>query len=128
MSKIKVAIFADFDLTLTEEYQQIPLINHYLDNYKEFYNKPEVLEHFRKYNPKFSFQEAGDFFKILHVKRDEILQKDKTARIQNGVTWLEQLICDKQEGHPLETLTLAELYEHGKKIKIFPAIPAINEP
>ena len=36
MSKIKVAIFADFDLTLTEEYQQIPLINHYLDNYKEF--------------------------------------------------------------------------------------------
>lgn len=118
MSKIKVAIFADFDLTLTEEYQQIPLINHYLDNYKEFYNQPEILEHFRKYNPKFSFQEAGDFFKILHVKRDEILQKDKTARIQNGITWLEQLVDDTQEGFPLEGLTLSQLYELGKNIKM----------
>ena len=36
MSKIKIAIFADFDLTLTEEYQKIPLINHYLDFYGSY--------------------------------------------------------------------------------------------
>ena len=118
MLNIKVAIFADFDLTLTEEYQQIPLIDHYLDKYKKFYNEPELVKHYKKFNPDFSFQKPEDFFKILHVKRDEILKNDKSSRIQNGVTWLEQLICDKQEGHPLETLTLAELYEHGKKIKM----------
>jgi 2-hydroxy-3-keto-5-methylthiopentenyl-1-phosphate phosphatase len=114
----KVAIFADFDLTLTEEYQQIPLVNHYLEQYKKFYNDPKILEHYRKFDPTFSFKEPEDFFKILHVKRDEILVRDKTSRIQNGITWLGQLLCDKQEGHPLEDLTLKKLYELGKQIKM----------
>ena len=83
----KVAIFADFDLTLTEEYQQIPLVNHYLEQYKKFYNSPKILEHYRKFDSTFSFKQPGDFFKILHVKRDEILAHDKTSRILNGITW-----------------------------------------
>lgn len=114
----KVAIFADFDLTLTEEYQQIPLIDHYLEKYKKFYNQPKILEHYRKFDPTFSFKEPGDFFKILHVKRDEIISQDKNSRIQNGITWLGQLLCDTQEGFPLENLSLEKLYELGKKIKM----------
>ena len=58
----KVAIFADFDLTLTEEYQQIPLVSHYLEQYKKFYNDPKILEHYRKFDPTFSFKQPGDFF------------------------------------------------------------------
>ena len=114
----KVAIFADFDLTLTEEYQQIPLVSHYLEQYKKFYNDPKILEHYRKFDPTFSFKQPGDFFRILHVKRDEILTHDKTSRIQNGITWLGQLLCDKQEGYPLEDLTLEKLYQLGKQIKM----------
>ena len=64
MLNIKVAIFADFDLTLTEEYQQIPLIDHYLDKYKKFYNEPELVKHYKKFNPDFSFQKPEDFFKF----------------------------------------------------------------
>ena len=51
---IKVALVLDFDLTCSEEYQQIPLINEYLEQYKKCYNTPEMKEYFKKYHPKFA--------------------------------------------------------------------------
>jgi len=114
----KIAVFADFDLTLTEEYQQIPLVNHYLDKYKNYYNSKNILEKFRKYDKDFIFEKPDDFFSILAVKRKSILENDPTARIQNGVTWLGQLIEDQSPGLPLEGVTMKDLYELGKKVRM----------
>ncbi len=114
----KIAMFVDFDLTMTEEYQQIPLITEYLDKYQKYYNNPEILKKFRKFDENFHFDQPLDFFEILKIKRQIVVDSISDARIQNGVTWLHQLIDDKKPGMPLEDLTLSSLYEIGKKIKL----------
>ena len=128
MENKTIGILADFDLTLTEEYQQIPLIQKHLEKYKNYYNKPDILKKFRKYDPDFIFKEPIDFFKVLQIKRKMIISKNNNARIQNGVTWLQQLINDCETGRPLENITIKDMFEVSKNIKMTPgSLECFNE-
>jgi hypothetical protein len=122
-SPIKVAMIWDFDLTISKEYQQIPLIRKYLSEYKSYYNQPDILSELQKYNPKFTgINEPEDFFKLLRCFRNKIIQENPGSRIQNGISWLSQLLYDRQPGRPLEKLTDEELLEIGKEIELAPGI------
>jgi len=116
---IKVALVFDYDLTLTNEFQQMPLIRKYMDNYKKIYNTPEMIERFRKINSSYNgFNNPEDFFEIIQMKRKELLIKCPSARFQNGITWISQLWQDMQKGGPLENCTDKELFELGKEVKM----------
>ncbi len=112
----KIAFFIDFDLTLSEEYQQLPLIKSKLEKYKNYYKKN--LDNFKYLDKDFVFNNEFDFFTVLQKERNYILEKNPNSRIQNGITWLHKLISDTNKGCPLENVSLKDIYESGKKIKL----------
>lgn len=117
-----VALVFDYDLTCTEELQQMPLIRKYINNYKEYYKGSrgdEILEYEEKFT---RFEDPFDFFRVIDARRKKVQQKHKNARLQNGVTWMRQLCIDMQPEHPLENVTDEELREIGKEVKLSPGI------
>lgn len=94
MTKKTVCIVWDFDLTLTSEYQQMPLFRHReaqiaLRLQQEGFN-PTVLE---------------NYFHIANkVSQDQ------------GLAYLQSMLIDATQGRCLEGLTNTELFETGKRV------------
>lgn len=127
-TQIHVAMLWDFDLTISEEYQQKALLDTYMKNYQAYYNQPDRIAELQKFNPDFKgFTCSDDFWELITAKRKQILIKDPKARIQKGITWVSQLMSDMQPGKPLENVTKDDLFQLGKKIKLAPCIKECME-
>lgn len=119
----KIALVFDFDLTCSEEYQQISLVNEYLREYQRFYNTEEKIKEIQSFVPEYKgFTRAENFFDLLKYQRNKILSFNPHARLQPGVTWMQLLQQDMLPGHPLEQLTDEKLSVIGKKIMLSPGI------
>jgi hypothetical protein len=107
-----IALILDFDLTVSTEYQQFCIIRKYMKEYQAYYNTPEKIEEIQQYSPDFKgIHQPGDFFGLVHATREKVMKTNPNARVQNGITWMEQLMMDRKPGMPLESLTDQELEE-----------------
>jgi 2-hydroxy-3-keto-5-methylthiopentenyl-1-phosphate phosphatase len=104
----RVAIVCDFDLTLTEQYMQIPLFEAYFDNIKDAYKGTKD-----KNGNVIKFEHPSDYFKIV----------DSWAEPNNGVAYVTQILTDIRLG-VFPELTNEDLKQFGSKIELAPGLPA----
>jgi len=90
-----IVLVWDFDLTLSEEYQQIPLFK---DRFEQIKKQGE-LEDIEINNP-------YDYF-----KRCDNMGGEK------GISYLQRMIWDSQKNGCFEGLSLDDLFNYGKKVK-----------
>lgn len=102
----RVAVLMDFDLTLTEEYQQIALFQDSLDKIKEKYNSHKIK------NKKIEINSPLDYFKI----------SDAWSTQHDGLGYIQQMLFDMNNG-VLPPLSNRDLREYGKKIKLSEGVP-----
>lgn len=107
----RIAIILDFDLTLTEEYMEEPLIAHYMDNVKRAYNGLKD-----KNGEVITFDSPSDYFKIV----------DRWGEPNNGVAYVSQILNDIGAGI-FPNVTNQDLRHFGQHIKMAPGIPQFFE-
>jgi hypothetical protein len=89
--KIIIPIFWDVDLTITEQYQQVPLFSSRFEQIKK-----------RLANQGFAFKEEIDYFNWVDIRRGEM-----------AVGYLQQMVWDAQKGGALDGLSNDELFKTG---------------
>ncbi|MEA3378387.1 MAG: hypothetical protein U9Q69_01985 [Nanoarchaeota archaeon] len=102
----RVAILMDFDLTLTEEYQQIVLFKDYLEQIKERYDGKIINGNQVK------IKNPIDYFKI----------SDAWGIKYDGLGYIEQMIFD-MNNEVLPALSNRDLREYGKQIPLSEGVP-----
>ena len=90
-----IPIFWDVDLTITEQYQQVPLFSQRFAQIKKVVAKEG-----------FSFSEEMDYFARVDKTRSEL-----------AIGYLQQMVWDAQKGGALEGLSNAELFQTGLLVK-----------
>ncbi len=113
----RIAIIADFDLTLTEQFQQEPILAAYLDNIKKAYDGKTISMwvHGRLKETKIKIEKPGDWFRL----------SDAWAEPHNGVAWVSQFLYDIRTG-VLPPLSKREMFEvWAPKIKLSPGFPEV---
>jgi hypothetical protein len=89
--KIIIPIFWDVDLTITDEYQQVPL----------FASRFQTIQK-RLAKEGFAFKEELDYFNWVDLRRGDL-----------AIGYLQQMVWDAQKGGALEGLSNKELYQTG---------------
>ena len=117
--KKRIAIIADFDLTLTEEFQQEPIIREYLDSVKKAYDGKTIRSYVNGGLKEsiIKIEKPGDWFRL----------SDAWAVPHNGVAWVSQFLYDIKQGvlPPLSKRDLRDFW--APKIKLSPGMPEIIE-
>lgn len=111
----RIAIIADFDLTITEEFQQEPILKHYLDNIKAAYDGKRIVNKVNgaDRNNVLKIEKPVDWFKI----------SDSWAEPHNGVAWVSQFLYDVRNG-VFPELSKKEMQEKwAPEIKLSPGVP-----
>ncbi len=103
----RIARIWDFDLTLTEEYQQLPLIRKYLDNIKK--KHPSLVD---------PLDPAAGYLSLFGEYRKR--------RFSEGINYLTPMLEDIQDG-VFPNLSNKELKSLGKDIKLAPGLPDFFE-
>ncbi len=108
----RIALIFDYDLTMTEEFQQVPYL---ADNFRAIqkeYNGKEVI------NPKtgekitLSINEPADYFRL----------SDLWGEPHNGVGYVHQMLHDARKGI-LKNFTEEGLRAAGAKVQVSPGLP-----
>src|SRR3989338_2217428 len=111
----RIAIIADFDLTITEEFQQEPILKAYLDNIKAAYDGKRIVT---KVN-------GADRNNVLKIERpvDWFRISDSWSEPHNGVAWVSQFLYDVRKG-VFPGMSKKEMRETwAPKIKLSPGVP-----
>ncbi|RME54291.1 hypothetical protein D6777_04225, partial [Candidatus Woesearchaeota archaeon] len=98
--------------TLTEEYMQVPLFRHYLDNIREVYSGSRD-----KHGNIIEFNRPEDYFSLV----DSWCEEEN-----NGVAYVTQILTDIRRG-VFPDLTNEDLQEFGKQVKLAPGMPEFFE-
>ncbi|MEK6816744.1 MAG: hypothetical protein AABY09_03960 [Nanoarchaeota archaeon] len=107
----RIAIILDFDLTLTEEYMEEPLIAHYMDNVKRAYHGLRD-----KNGDVITFDSPSDYFRIV----------DRWGEPNNGVAYVSQMLHDIRAG-VFPNVTNDDLRHFGQYIRMAPGVPEFFE-
>lgn len=108
----RIAIIFDYDLTMTEEFQQVPYL---ADNFKAIqkeYDGRQVI------NPKtgekitLSIKEPADYFRL----------SDLWGEPHNGVGYVHQMLHDARNGI-IKNFTEEGLMKAGAKVQVSPGLP-----
>lgn len=102
----RIAVLMDFDLTLTEEYQQITLFKNHFEKIKENYGGKIVN------GKKISIKSPIDYFKI----------SDAWGTKHDGLGYIEQMLFDMNHG-VLPSLSNRDLRELGSNIPLSEGVP-----
>lgn len=108
----KIVFIWDYDLTLTEEYQQVPFLQ---DNFKAIqkeYNGRKLVDPKTGRSVTLKIEKPSDYFQI----------SDTWAKPHNGVGYVVQLLHDAKKGL-FKNFTPEGLTEAGSRVKLSPGMP-----
>ncbi len=108
----RIAIILDYDLTLTEEFQQMPYLTENLERIKEAYDGRKVINKNNGKEQEIRIRKPEDYFKML----------DTWGKPHNGLGYVQQMMFDANRG-VLEGFNAENLREWGSQVKLSPGLP-----
>lgn len=108
----RIAIIFDYDLTMTEEFQQVPYLQANFKTIQAEYDGREVINPRTGEKTRISIKEPADYFKL----------SDLWGEPHNGVGYVQQMLYDARKGI-LKNFTGEGLREAGAKVKVSPGLP-----
>ncbi|MBU2589206.1 MAG: hypothetical protein KKA65_05300 [Nanoarchaeota archaeon] len=108
----KIVFIWDYDLTLTEEYQQVPFLADNFKAIKDEYNGKKLISPKTSKPVIIKIEKPSDYFQI----------SDTWAKPHNGVGYVVQLLHDARKGL-FKNFTPDGLREAGARVKLSPGMP-----
>lgn len=108
----RIALVFDYDLTMTEEWQQVHYIAYNLDRIKEAYNGEKRLNRNTGKIETIKIETPTDYFRL----------SDNWGQKHNGVGYVMQMLRDGRRGL-FKDFNEKMLMETGAKVKISPGLP-----
>ncbi len=106
----KVTLIFDYDLTLTENWQQVPYIEKHFDKLQKEYNGKII--NINNKTVEIKLKKPSDYFKL----------SDLWAEPHNGVGYVMQMLYDAKKGI-FDDFNEKTLKEYGAKVKLSPGLP-----